>query len=432
MAASVVPKGPSLSTLMSPELLRTVATHAKTIVRDTHLRVGKRYQGKVRDVYDLGDSMLLVATDRLSAFDRNLACIPLKGAVLSQVSRWWFEQTAHIVPNHVLSFIDPNVAHVKKCRVFPVEVVVRGYITGSTSTSLWTHYSAGERTYCGVSFPDGLNKNDKLAEPVITPTTKDAEHDLPISPSEIVESGRMTADEWELVAAKAIEVFRFGQRTAEEHGLLLVDTKYEFGVDADGTICLVDEIHTPDSSRYWLASTYAERVESGKEPDNIDKEFIRLWYRANCDPYKDVTIPPAPADLVEELSRRYVLSHEMITGAPLDAACLDMDPVGRLSRAVDELVGGRAEQVDVVISNSPKGIPRASQIATEWGGVYEVYSCASELQLAELVSTLRGQAVRKIGVVEAEGGTPASSIRATLVRDGGFPPESVSVWAAVE
>ncbi len=223
----------------------------------------------------------------------------------------------------------------KKCTVFPVEFVVRGFMTGSTDTSLWTHYKAGKREYCGNNFPDGMKKNDRLSKNVITPTTKAVDHDEPISPKEIVDRGLMTQQDWEKASNAALELFQFGQIEAAKRGLLLVDTKYEFGKDQDGNILLVDEIHTPDSSRYWIAETYDSRHARGEEPQNIDKEFLRLWFRANCDPYKDEVLPAAPAELVAELSRRYVLLYETITGEKFVPAPLSPDPKERIKANVE-------------------------------------------------------------------------------------------------
>ncbi|MCF7802051.1 MAG: phosphoribosylaminoimidazolesuccinocarboxamide synthase [Candidatus Marinimicrobia bacterium] len=283
-------------------------------LEDTELGIGEKIQGKVRDSYRLADKMVFVTTDRQSAFDRVLAAIPFKGQVLNQTSAWWFERTKHIIPNHVLTIPDPNVTVGTRCEVFPVEFVMRGYITGSTSTSLWTVYKNGSRNYCGNDLPDGLVKNQKLEKNLITPTTKDAVHDRPISPDEIISEGLMSREDWEYASAKAQELFAFGQEVARKHGLILVDTKYEMGKDAQGNILLIDEIHTPDSSRYWIAESYEERITAGQEPENIDKEFLRLWFKEHCDPYHDEVLPPAPEELVVELSRRYIQLYEMITG----------------------------------------------------------------------------------------------------------------------
>jgi phosphoribosylaminoimidazole-succinocarboxamide synthase len=296
---------------------------------ETNLSIGEKFVEKVRDRYDLGDRLVLVTTDRQSAFDRVLAAIPFKGQVLNMTSAWWFEQTRHIVPNHVLSIPDPNVTIARKCIVFPIEFVVRGYITGTTGTSLWTVYQDGLRQYCGNDIPDGLVKNQKLPANILTPTTK-GEHDRPISPDEIVSENWMAADDWEQCSRFAQELFAFGQAKAAEHGLILVDTKYEMGCDENGDICLIDEIHTPDSSRYWIADTYERRMREGQEPDNVDKEFLRLWFRENCDPYKDAVLPPAPDDLVSELSRRYIYLYEKITGQTFDFADASEPIKGRM------------------------------------------------------------------------------------------------------
>ena len=281
---------------------------------ETNLPNGSKKTGKVRDQYDLGDKVALITTDRQSAFDRILASVPFKGQVLNLTSAWWFDQTKDIIPNQVIDVPDPNVTLAKKCDVFPIEFVVRGYITGSTSTSLWTVYNNGNRTYCGNDLPEGLVKNQKLDDNMLTPTTKEEHHDRPIAPDEIVNEGWMTQEDWDYCSKKALELFAFGQKKAAENEMILVDTKYEMGRDAEGTIRLIDEIHTPDSSRYWIAKTYDERMAVGQEPQNIDKEFLRLWFVDNCDPYNDETLPEAPEELVTELSSRYIYLYETITG----------------------------------------------------------------------------------------------------------------------
>ncbi len=281
---------------------------------ETNLQSETKKTGKVRDQYDLGDKIALITTDRQSAFDRVLASIPFKGQVLNLTSAWWFEQTKHIIDNQVIDIPDPNVTLAKKCKVFPIEFVVRGYITGSTSTSLWTVYNNGDREYCGNILEEGLVKNQKLDENMLTPTTKEEHHDRPISPEDIVKEGWMSQEDWDYCSNKALELFSFGQEKAANHGMILVDTKYEMGKDSDGNIVLIDEIHTPDSSRYWIADTYDERMKDGKEPQNIDKEFLRLWFVDNCDPYNDDELPDAPEDLVTELSSRYIYLYETITG----------------------------------------------------------------------------------------------------------------------
>lgn len=278
-----------------------------------------KYVGKVRDRYNDGKYCYLITTDRLTGFDRPLANIPFKGQVLNLVSKWWFEQTQHIIKNHVLdlnsAITHPNLTVGRACKPFPIEFVVRGYLTGSSATSVWTHYQKGVRSYCGVELPDGMVANQKLAKNVVTPTTKSDVHDELITPEEIVKGGYMTQEEWDYCSKKALELFEFGQKVAYDRGLILVDTKYEMGRDVEtGEILLIDEIHTPDSSRYWIAATYEDNMKKGKSPQNIDKEFIRLWFKDNCDPYKDEKLPEAPADLITELSRRYVMLYELITG----------------------------------------------------------------------------------------------------------------------
>jgi len=311
----------------------TRAIEAKVQVAGTELpedaiKCESKYVGKVRDVYRCEDVVVMVSTDRQSAFDRQLTRVPFKGQVLTGASKWWFEQTAHIVPNDCLGFPHGNAKVGMRCTVFPVEFVMRGYITGSTNTSMWTHYKNGVRDYCGHTLPDGLVKNVKLESNLLTPTTKDDTHDELISAAEVVSSGRMTQEQWDYCADAAQKLFAFGQETAASRGLILVDTKYEFGLDESGTIRLIDEIHTPDSSRYWIADTYDARMAAGDAPENIDKEFLRLWFRAHCDPYKDEVLPEAPVELVAELSRRYVMLYEMITGEtfafPEDGALADL------------------------------------------------------------------------------------------------------------
>ena len=280
----------------------------------SHLDFPGYRRGKVRDTFDLGDRLVLVTTDRQSAFDRVLASIPFKGQVLNQVSAYWFEQTRDIVPNHVLDVPDPNVTLGRKGKVVPIEFVVRSYMTGSTSTSIWKNYQAGTRQYCGHSLPDGMVKNQRLERPIVTPTTKDDEHDELTSGDEIVSSGTLSRDAWDRMEDIALALFARGQELAAENGLILVDTKYELGWDDDGEVMLIDEIHTPDSSRYWIADSYEARFAAAEEPENIDKEFLRLWFVDNCDPYNDDVLPAAPAELVVELSARYQRLYEMITG----------------------------------------------------------------------------------------------------------------------
>ena len=292
-----------------------ISAELSNTLTETDLGEISKKIGKVRDQYDLGKNLALITTDRQSAFDRVLAAIPFKGQVLNLASAWWFEETKHIIDNHVISVADPNVILAKKCKVFPIEFVVRGFITGSTSTSLWTVYNNGDREYCGNILPEGLKKNQKLKDNMLTPTTKEEDHDRPISPEAIVSENWMTQEDWDFCSEKALELFEFGQKKAAENGMILVDTKYEMGKDEDGNILLIDEIHTPDSSRYWIANNYEDRISEGKEPQNIDKEFLRLWFVDNCDPYNDKELPQAPDELVIELSSRYIYLYETITGS---------------------------------------------------------------------------------------------------------------------
>lgn len=285
------------------------------ILKETNLKnLGEKYTGKVRDVYIQNDKVIMISTDRYSAFDRNLALIPCKGQVLTQVSKFWFEKTKDIVPNHVIDFPDPNVVVGKKCKVLPVEVVPRAYITGVTGTSLWTLYQKGIRDFSDFTLQDGMKKNQKLDKVVLTPTTKHEEHDRPLSSKDIIDGGYMTKAQWKKVADISLKLFKRGQEIALKRGLILVDTKYEFGLTPEGKVMLIDEIHTPDSSRYWQADSYRGRIEEGLEPENFDKEFLRLWFKENCDPYNDEKLPEAPKDMIAELSRRYIQIYEQITG----------------------------------------------------------------------------------------------------------------------
>ena len=292
------------------------------------------HHGKVRDSYDLpGGRRLLIATDRLSAFDRILTAVPFKGQVLTQTARFWFETTADICPNHVIDYPDPNVLLAKRLSILPVEIVVRGYLAGTTGTSILTLYNQGRREMYGARFPDGLRPNQALAQPIITPTSKaDAgAHDEPLSASEILEQGLLTPGQWEQVSEYAVRLFARGQAMAAERGLILADTKYELGVDEDGRIVLADEIHTPDSSRYWLGSSYQERFERGERPESFDKDFVRAWVSARCDPYKD-PIPEIPEALVLQTAEVYVRAFETITGQAFQTPAREEPVLQRIRR----------------------------------------------------------------------------------------------------
>ena len=235
--------------------------------------------------------------------------------MLTETARYWFEETADICPNHVLSYPDPNVVIGTRLDILPVEIVVRGYLAGTTSTSILTKYRKGERQMYGITLPDGLRDDEKLPEPIITPTSKafDGGHDEPLSGEEILAQGLLTPEQWETVSRYALALFTRGQARAAERGLILVDTKYEFGTDKDGRIVLADEIHTPDSSRYWIAESYEETFAKGGRPASFDKDFVRAWVTERCDPYKD-PIPEIPRDLVEQTSKVYIQAFEQITG----------------------------------------------------------------------------------------------------------------------
>ncbi len=297
-------------------------------LQETHLPLPGRASGKVREWYDLpGGKRLLITTDRLSAFDRILACVPYKGQVLNQLSAWWFEQTRDIIPNHLLDLPDPNAAVVTPVEALKVEVIVRGYITGVTSTALWYRYSLGEREIYGYRFPEGLRKNQALPEPIITPTTKGVAgaHDERLTCAEVVEKGFVDAATWEQVQAAALALFRRGQEIAQRAGLILVDTKYEFGRAPDGRLLLIDEVHTPDSSRFWKADTYATRFAAGEEPENFDKEFIRIAYAEKH--YRGDGEPPKmPDDLWAAAAERYIAIYEMLTGQPFVPGSYPIEP----------------------------------------------------------------------------------------------------------
>ena len=300
------------------------------VIRETHFtNLGERKQGKVRDMYIQPSRLILISTDRHSSFDRIIAHVPYKGAVLNLSSAFWFRETADIVPNHVLDVPDPNVTVAKRLKPLPVEAVVRGYLTGTTSTSIWTRYQDGERLFGGLTLPDGLRKNTKLPHPIFDPTTKEDTHDRSLSLKELVDEGFIEAGMLTKLRQTALALFARGQGIAARRGLLLVDTKYEFGVDENGVLTLIDEIHTPDSSRYWQLDSYEARLKVGEEPEYFDKEFLRIWFRQHCDPYKDAVLPDAPAEMVEELTRRYIAIYEQLSGRKF-AIDDSMTPIQRI------------------------------------------------------------------------------------------------------
>jgi phosphoribosylaminoimidazole-succinocarboxamide synthase len=274
------------------------------------------YRGKVRDNYDLPDGRrIIIASDRLSAFDQILTAIPFKGQVLTQTARFWFEATRDLCSNHVLSYPDPNVVICRRLDILPVEIVVRDYLAGTTGTSILSMYKAGGREMYGVRLPDNLRDNEKLPKTILTPTTKafDGGHDEPLTPGEIVSRGLLTEEQWQEVSSAAMALFERGRTMAGERGLILVDTKYEFGLDPEGGLVLADEIHTPDSSRYWFADSYERRFAAGERPESFDKDFVRGWVTARCDPYVE-PVPEIPADIVLQAAQIYISAFERITG----------------------------------------------------------------------------------------------------------------------
>lgn len=295
--------------------LETIKQHVADVLKSTDFQgLGNKVVGKVRDIYIGDETIILVSTDRHSSFDRIIAHIPFKGEVLNLISAWWFDQTKDIVPNHVISVPDPAVLVAKKLTPLPIEAVMRGYLTGTTNTSVWTHYKDGKRDFGNFVLPDGLKKNVKFDKPLFTPSTKSDDHDVTISPQDMVAQGILSKEVLDKVEAYATALFIRGQEIALSKGLILVDTKYEFGTDENGEIYLIDEIHTPDSSRYWKAGTYQERIDAGLEPEYFDKEFVRIWLSQQCDPYTVEVLPEIPADMVAELSYRYIEVYETLTG----------------------------------------------------------------------------------------------------------------------
>jgi len=293
--------------------------------------LGDRYEGKVRDNYSKDGRRILVVTDRLSAFDKIITLIPFKGQVLNQMAKFWFDNTNDIIANHVIEFPDPNVVVAKECTALPVEMVVRGYITGVTSTSAWTHYEKGIRDFCGNELPDGLKKDQKLAKPILTPSTKAEKggHDESVSREDILSRGIISEEQFDKMADAAMKLYARGVEIAAKQGIILVDTKYEFGVDADGEIVLIDEIHTPDSSRFWYANEYAERFEKGIPQKKIDKEYLREWL-AEKGFVGEGEIPEIPDDVKVEVARRYIEAYELITGKEFVA-----EVVGNVSSRIE-------------------------------------------------------------------------------------------------
>ncbi|MBM4362013.1 MAG: phosphoribosylaminoimidazolesuccinocarboxamide synthase [Deltaproteobacteria bacterium] len=293
--------------------------------------LGDKYEGKVRDNYSRDGVRTIIVSDRVSAFDRVLGTLPLKGQLLNHVAAYWFEKTRHVVPNHMVRIPDPNVLVAEECTPLPVEMIVRAYLTGTTSTSIWVHYEKGARTFCGHRLPDGMVKHQKLPQPILTPSTKAAhgDHDVSASREEILARTGMAAEDFDTAADMAMRLFAFGQEHCAARGLILVDTKYEFGRTRDGRIVVIDEIHTPDSSRFWFTATYAERLAAQQDPESFDKEYLRRFL-AERGFRGDGPIPEIPDEVRVEASRRYVRAVETVTGEPFRP---DLeDPLPRIRR----------------------------------------------------------------------------------------------------
>lgn len=315
--------------MVADDVLRSAL--GRTLVRTDFPSLGTAYEGKVRDNYTRGDQRIIIVSDRISAFDRVLGTIPFKGQVLNRMAAWWFEHTRDVVPNHMRAIPDPNVLVCEECKPLPVEMVMRAYLTGTTSTSIWTHYERGAREFCGHALPEGMKKHQRLQAPILTPATKapKGEHDVSMSREGILAAGGISAADFDAAAGLAKALFERGQAIAQERGLILVDTKYEFGKTARGDIVVVDEIHTPDSSRYWLASTYEERLRGGGDPDPLDKDVVRRHFAAQG--YQgDGDPPPLPDDVRIAAAKKYIEAFERITGETFEPNT--EEPIARITK----------------------------------------------------------------------------------------------------
>jgi phosphoribosylaminoimidazole-succinocarboxamide synthase len=279
--------------------------------------LGHKYEGKVRDCYITDDARrIIVVSDRISAFDVVLGTLPFKGQVLNQMAQYWFEECKDIAPNHMLDVPDPNVMVGRECRPLKAEFVMRSYLTGVTSTSIWRAYEGGARSFCGHELPEGMSKNQKLPAAILTPSTKaeKGDHDVSVSREQLIEMGHISAEDFDKAAGMVKRLFAYGQKKAAERGLILVDTKYEIGVSPDGEMMLIDEIHTPDSSRYWYADDYETRLANGQEPRSLDKEYLRRWMAETLDYRGDGPPPALPDEVRVEAAKRYIKIYELITG----------------------------------------------------------------------------------------------------------------------
>lgn len=305
---------------------------AKTLEKIDLAGMGQVMRGKVRDSYVTDGRRFIVTTDRISAFDRVLGTLPYKGQVLNRVATFWFEKTKEIAANHLIATPDPQVMEVADCTAMPVEMVVRAYLTGSTSTSIWTHYKNGTRVFCGNELPDGMKKHQRLEKPILTPSTKaeKGDHDVSVSRDEILAMGRISAEDFDTMAKMSLDLFAWGQKHCAAQGLILVDTKYEFGKNSKGEIVLIDEIHTPDSSRFWQAATYEERFREGGDPEGLDKEYVRTWLKREHGFMGDGEIPHIPDEIRVEAASRYIKACEQVTGESFVPN--DEDPAVRIAR----------------------------------------------------------------------------------------------------
>ena len=306
----------------------------RTLQRTEFTHLGTRYQGKVRDTYRQDNHLILVTTDRISAFDHVLnQTIPLKGQVLNQTAAYFFEATADLVPNHVQAVPDPNVTVATPCTPIPIEFVVRGYLEGHA----WREYDAGRRTLCGQPLPDGLRQGEQLPEPILTPATKAEEgHDEDVSREEAIASGRIDADTFDQLETYALDLFRRGSQMAADQGLILVDTKYEFGRTPDGELVLIDEVHTPDSSRYYFQDGYEQRLARGESQPQLSKEFVREWLMEHdFQGLEGQTLPDLPDDFRVTVAERYIELYERVTGSSFQPD-LHPDPESRIDTALEE------------------------------------------------------------------------------------------------
>jgi phosphoribosylaminoimidazole-succinocarboxamide synthase len=299
--------------MISDDIIRQQLT--RTVDKSDFPTLGHKYEGKVRDNYSKDGVRTIIVSDRLSAFDVVLGTIPFKGQVLNQLAQHWFEETKHIAPNHIIDVPDPVVTRAIECTPLPVEMIMRSYLTGVTSTSIWRNYEKGQRLFGGYTLPDGMRKNERLPKPLLTPTTKaeKGSHDENITREGLVERKLIDGETFDQLAAMCAKMFAFGQERAAARGLILVDTKYELGRTPDGKIVFIDEIHTPDSSRYWYLEDYEARLGKGEEPRSLDKEYVRRYY-AGIGYTGEGTPPAMPDDVRIEAAKRYIQAFEQVTG----------------------------------------------------------------------------------------------------------------------